>query len=487
MFHDFWQYDAMGLAELIHRREVSAEEVVEAAVETCNRLNPILNAVRYDASSFACRQMEKPAGGAFSGVPFLLKDIGAQLQGTPYEAGSRLLAGYRSSFDSTLTRRFLREGLVLIGKSTTPEFGFQITTEPRVGGVTRNPWNLRITAGGSSGGAAAAVAAGIVPVAHATDALGSIRIPAANCGVFGLKPTRQRTPTGPRSGELSQGRTVEFVISRSVRDSAAMLDAVHGADPGAPYSAPTPSASFLQGLATKSRALRIAVMTRTFSGARVHPACERAVHALSGLCGQLHHQVEEVAPEIDWTLYRRGLRIAATVSLAASVAAYGRLMKRTPSEAELEPLTWRAVCEAKQHSALDYYSALDAFATCQRQVGAFFESYDVLLTPMLSQPPADLGWLGVPETDLDAFWERFAGDAYSPFAGIFNVTGQPAASIPCGRTDDNRPLGCQIVARFGDEQTLLKLAAQIEEARPWSAVLPPVHARVPATGLPPGM
>lgn len=476
MIGDYWKYDGLALAELVRRGEVTSVELAESAIAAMARLNPSLNVQCHDLSDYARAIAKRIHSDApFAGVPFLLKDLGAQLRGTPYECGSRLMQGHVSTYDAHLTERFLRAGLVTIGKSTTPEFGAQITTEPTLTGVTRNPWNLEVTPGGSSGGAAAAVAAGIVPVAHANDGLGSIRIPAANCGLFGLKPTRQRTPAGPVAAEISGGRGVEFIVSRTVRDSAALLDAVHGTDVGAPHCAPPPPRPYLQELSVKPTPLKIAFMDRTFTGALVHPSCAQAARSLAELCVQLGHMVEEAAPSIDWGSYMHAIRTAGSASFAAGLAAAGRAMQRTPSEDNLEPLTWLSYLEGKLLTAEHYFGALETFATLQRGIGRFFERYDILITPMLSQPPADISWLGAPGNDLDVFWEKFAGDAYSPFAGIFNLTGQPAASIPCHETEDKRPIGTQIVARFGDEGTILRLAAQIEAGRPWLDRRPAIH------------
>jgi amidase len=485
MIPDYWKYDGLGLAELVRRGEVTASELAESAIEASARLNPLLNAICHDLGDYARTAAQAVMADApFSGVPFLLKDLGAQLQGTPYECGSRLMRGYVSTHDSNLTQRFLRAGLLIIGKTATPEFGAQITTEPVLTGITRSPWNPNVTPGGSSGGAAAAVAAGLVPLAHANDGLGSIRIPAANCGVFGLKPTRQRTPAGPVEAEISGGRGVEFVVSRTVRDSAALLDAVHGADVGAPHWAPPPRRPYLEELSAKATPLRVALMDRTFTGAAVHPDCSRAVRALAELCAQLGHVVEESTPSFDWCTYMHAIRTAGSASFAAGLAAAGRATGRRPSAENLEPLTWLSYLEGKELSADDYFGALQTFAALQRRLGLFFEEYDVLITPMLSRPPADIGWLGTPSHDLEAFWEKFAGDTYSPFAGILNITGQPAAAIPCHVTEDQRPIGAQVIARFGDEGALFRLASQIESARPWLHSRPRIHiVNLPPTGL----
>lgn len=484
MIRDYWQYDGLAQAELVRSGQVTALELVESAIEASVRLNPALNAICHDLTERARAMARRvPTDAPFGGVPFLLKDVGAQMKGVPYECGSRLMQGYVSSYSANLTERFERAGLITIGKTTTPEFGAQITTEATLTGITRNPWNDNATPGGSSGGAAAAVAAGIVALAHANDGLGSIRIPAANCGLFGLKPTRQRTPAGPVAAEISGGRGVEFIVSRSVRDSAALLDAVHGMDMGAPHAAPPPHRPYMEELAGPPRPLRIAFMERTFTGKRVHADCARSVRLLASTCADLGHVMEEASPEIDWDAYSRAIRTAGSASFAAGLDAAARAVGRVPSESNLEPLTWLSYLEGRKLSAVEYLAALDTFATLQRVMGRFFARYDALITPMLTQPPANIGWLGTPADDLGVFWEKFAGDVYSPFAGIFNVTGQPAASIPCLLTADSRPVGVQIVARFGDEATLFNLAAQIEEARPWRTPLPALHVSQPTAPL----
>jgi amidase len=473
---EYAQRDALGLAELVRSREVSPLELVETAIGAIERLNPTLNFVShelYERARAAARDLDGSA--PFAGVPFLLKDVGAKLAGAPYEAGSRLMRGYVASIDSNLTRRFIDAGLNIVAKSTTPEFGAQIHTEPMLTGTTRNPWNLNRTPGGSSGGAAAAVAAGVVPIAHANDGLGSIRIPASNTGLFGLKPTRQRTPCGPDMGELSGGRGVEFIVSRSVRDSAALLDLVHGADVGAPHWAPPPERPYLDEIAARPSPLKIAMMTTTFSGASVNRECEAAVRETAALCEELGHTVVEAAPAIDWAGYFWAIRVAGGASLSAGLRSAAEGLGKTISPDNVEPLTWLTYLEAKELLAIDYLRALEVYGRVQREMGAFFVDYDILLTPVLSQPPAPIGWLGAPGDELDVYWDKFAGDGYSPFTGVFNVTGQPAASIPLHVSSEGLPIGTQIVGRFGGEGTIFQLAAQLEAARPWAARRPPVH------------
>lgn len=478
MIKDYWKYDGVALAELIRNGELTPGEVLESAIETTAKVNPILNFACHDLSQSARATAKGPLpNGPFKGVPFALKDIGAQMKGTPYEAGSMLMKGYVSTHDSNLTKRFHDAGLITFIKTTTPEFGAQITCEAKIYGITRNPWHTGHTPGGSSGGSSAAVAAGVLPFAHANDGLGSIRIPAANCGLFGLKVTRQRTPAGPHAAEISGGRGVEFIVSRTVRDSAVLLDAVHGADVGAPHWAPPPVRPYAEELTAKPRKLRIALLDKTFSGKPVHADCAHAVRDTAKLCADLGHHVEEAAPNIDWERYVWAIRLAGSASMTAGVLSAGEMMGRTPSPENLEMLTWLAVEEGKSCLASAYFKATDVYARIQRQLGAFFVDYDILLTPMLSQPPAAIGWLGDPEDDLDIFWDKFSSDSYSPFAGVFNVSGQPAASIPLHTNKEGLPIGTQLVGRFGDEGSIIALSAQLEQARPWIDRLPPVHVK----------
>lgn len=474
--HEYSELDGTALAALVQAKEITTQELFELALTAIERINPRLNFVSHDLAAHAQQAVEQglPAG-PFEGVPFLLKDLGAQLAGTPFNAGSRLLAGNVSKKDTNLMTRFKAAGLNTVAKTTTPEFGAQITTESLLTGVTRNPWSLLHTPGGSSGGSAAAVAAGVVPFAHANDGLGSIRIPAANCGIFGLKPTRQRTPAGPDLAEISAGRGVEFVVSRTVRDSARLLDCVQGPDVGAPHWAPPPAEPYAEAIARPPQRLRIAFMETTFTGARVADECRDAVQAAARLCHELGHIVVERGPDIDFEAYRWAIRLAGSASMGAGLQGAAAAVGREVSKGLLEPLTWLSYLEGRSTLAADYFRATDVYARLQRAMGRFFVNTDVLLTPMLAMPPAEIGWLGAPANDLDRFWDRFAGDAYSPFAGVFNVTGHPAASLPLHWCERGLPIGVQFVGRFGDEGTLLQLAAQLEQARPWAARKPPVH------------
>src|SRR5712692_101431 len=472
-FAEFDQYDGMGLAELVRRREVSPDEVLEAAITRVEARNPAVNAVvsrLYDEARAAIR-----AGlpvGPFTGVPYLLKDLGAHYSGAITSFGSRLFADYRADHDSELTARLKRAGLVICGKTNTPELGLAPSTEPRLFGATRNPWNPAYSAGGSSGGAAAAVAAGMLPMAHATDGGGSIRIPASCCGLFGLKPTRARNPMGPDLGENWNGASIGHAITRSVRDSAALLDATAGPEIGDPYWAPPPSRPFLAEVGADPGSLKIAVTTRAWNGQPTDSECAAAVAAAAKLCEQLGHHVTEARPE--WHEEARGA--ATQVIIAASVRAVieerAERVGRAASAQDVEPRTWSMAQSARERSASDYARAIRAIHRMGRALGNFFRSWDVLLTPTMCRPPHKLGVLSMANPDDDAFLQALLGTI--AFTSPFNNSGHPAMSVPLHYTEERLPVGVQFVARFGDEATLFRLAAQLERAQPWAARRPTI-------------
>lgn len=474
--NEYSALDAVALATLVREREVSPGELADIALQAADAVQGALNIVAHDlrANAHAAVRRGLPEG-PFAGVPFLVKDLALEMADTPYEAGCRLLKGNVSALDTNLMARFKAAGLVTIAKTTCAEFGAQLATETVLNGVTRNPWNLGHTPGGSSGGSAAAVAAGVTPMAHANDGIGSIRIPASNCGLFGLKPNRHRLPLGPLIGDAPGSRGVEFVLTRTVRDAACLLDAVHGADVGACSWAPPPGRPYAQELARPRKGLRIAVMTASFSGAAVDPDCAQAVRTTAALCEALGHHVEEAAPDVDFAAFRRAIRLESNANSTAGLEMVAEATGRRLSPEVLEPFTWRIYLEGKTATAEDYARTQVTYGTIQRQMGAFFQRYDVLLTPMLAKPPPEIGWLGQGPDDYDGFWDRFCGDAYSPFAGVFNVTGHPAASVPLSTSRGGLPVGTQVVARFGEEDVLLNLAAQLETAAPWIGRRPPLH------------
>ena len=464
--------DATAQAELVRRKEVQSIELVEAAIERIERLNPTLNAVVtpiYDHARAAAAG-ELP-DGPFAGVPFLLKDLTASFGGVRLTAGSALLRDFVPDHDSELVVRLKRAGLIILGKTNASEFGLLPTTEPHLFGSTHNPWDTGRSPGGSSGGSAAAVASGMVPMAHGTDGGGSIRIPASCCGLFGLKPTRARNPLGPHYGDIMSGLLAEHALTRSVRDSAALLDATSGPDVGDPYWAPPPLRPFLQEVGADPGKLRIAFTTEA---ATIHPDCVRAVNDAAELCADLGHEVVEAAPELDREAFFREFTTLWSAGCSAIMEGIARRTGQTPKPDWVEPLTWGLYELGQQLTAADYLLAVGALQRIARLVARFFVDYDVWLTPTLAEPPVPLGTFdSPPEHPLQGFYR--AGE-FVPFTPICNVTGQPAMSVPLFWNADGLPVGVHFVGRFGDEATLFRLAAQLEAARPWADRRPPVSA-----------
>ncbi len=472
---EYARADATELAALVAARAVSAGELVELAIAATDLAQPTLNFVAHDLRGTGrAMAADGRLSGSFAGVPFMIKDLALEMAGTPYEAGSRMMRGNVSLRDSNLMIRFREAGLVVTAKTTCAEFGAQLATETLLCGATRNPWSLDHTPGGSSGGSAAAVAAGVVPIAHANDGIGSIRVPASNCGLLGLKPNRHRLPLGPFIGDAPGSRGVEFVVCRSVRDAAGLLDAAQGNDIGAHNVAP-PATDYRAAIVRPLHHLRIAVMTRSFSGAAVDAECVAAVERTASLCEALGHDVEPSMPTIDFAAFRHAIRLESNANSVVGLDAVAQATGRPAGPDCLEPFTLAIYRDGLRSTAVDFGRALATYGQVERQLGIFFEAYDILLTPTLARPPARIGLLGRDMDDYEGFWNRFCGDNYSPFAGVFNVTGHPAASLPLHRTAGGLPIGTQAVARFGREDVLLNLAAQLEAAAPWTDVLPPCH------------
>jgi len=471
---EFAALDATAQADLVRRRAVSARELVDTAIARIERLNPALNAVitpLFDQARIAA------AGpipdGPFAGVPFLLKDLVASCAGTRMTGGAGVLRDYVSPHDSELVRRYKRAGLIILGKTNTPEFGIPPTTEPVAYGATRNPWNQGRTPGGSSGGSGAAVGARMVAMAHGNDGGGSIRIPASCCGVFGLKPTRGRNPLGPDQGDMMGGLVCEHALTVSVRDSAALLDATAGPDPGDPYCAPAPARPYRSEVGAAPGRLRIAFSVEAPTGAPVHADCQRAVREAAALCAELGHVVEERAAEIDTVAFVRAFMTVYAASAAKTMASLER-QGLTPQREQFEPITWALHELGLQVNAGAYLMAVEDLQRTSREVARFYETHDLWLTPVLAEPPWPLG-------TLDATWEEplrgfFRASELCAFTPICNATGQPAMSVPLHWSAEGLPLGAHFMARFGDEATLLRLAAQLEEARPWAKRLPPLPA-----------
>jgi Asp-tRNA(Asn)/Glu-tRNA(Gln) amidotransferase A subunit family amidase len=466
------RHDGLGLAELVRRKEVTAAEVVEATLARIDARNPAINAVvtRLDDHARAAVAAGLP-DGPFTGVPYLLKDLGALVTGAVTSNGGRLFAANVADHDSEITARLRRAGLVIVGKSNTPEMGLCPSTEPRLFGPTRNPWKLDHSAGGSSGGAAAAVAAGMLPMAHATDGGGSIRIPASCCGLFGLKPTRARNPMGPDAGEGWGGASVGHAVTWSVRDSAALLDATSGPDVGDPYWAPPPAGPFLAEVGREPGPLRIALTTTPWHEAPVHAECAAAARDAAALCASLGHRVEEARPEIDEAAWRHATRVIIAANVTFALETRAAALGRPLGEDDVERMTWERVLDGRRMPAADYARSIWVVHRVGRQVARFFQRHDVLLTPTMCQPPYPLGVLDMGTRDPQAYLA--AVFASIGFTALFNSSGNPAMTVPLATSSAGLPLGVQFAGRFGDEATLFRLAAQLEAARPWAGRRPP--------------
>ena len=474
---DYTAHDGLGLAELVARKEVTPDELAAAAFEAVAKVNPRINAVLHTIPKEAATEIR--AGlprGPFTGVPFLIKEIVLHAKGVRCEMGSKLAQGYVPDADTELMARFRRAGLVLAGTTQTPEFGYNPTTETRAFGPVHNPWDLGRSPGGSSGGSGAAVAAGIVPVAHANDGGGSIRIPASCNGLVGLKPSRDRIPSGPDYGDLLCGLACEFALTRTVRDAAALLDAVAGPDPGAPGHPVPPARPYRELIGTPPGRLRIAWTATPASGAKVDPECEKAVHETVRLLEGLGHTLIEDRPRYDWDSFLENVNVIWGAFGVASIDFAAAMTGRKPGPDNLEAVTLASYEDGKRYSAIDLLNAMTHCNVVSRQVGAFFEKVDVLVTPTIARLPAPLGELNQNREGMTAMeWTRQIF-SYVPFTPVFNVTGQPAISLPLHWSAGGLPVGVQIAGRFGDEATLLCLAAQLEQARPWAARRPPIHA-----------
>ena len=472
-FKEYGSHDAIGLADLVRKKQVSASELLDEAIARTARVDPELNAVVVKHYDDAKRQIDQGlADGPFTGVPFLLKDL-ENLAGTRTTFGASIYKDNFAAYSGTLAQRFLDAGLAIFGKTSSPEFGLMPTTESRLFGPTRNPWNLAHSSGGSSGCAAAAVAARILPVAHASDGGGSIRIPASACGVFGLKPTRARTPLGPDRGEGWGGFSCGHVVSISVRDSAAMLDAIHGPETSSPYVAPQPQRPFLEEVGRDPGRLRIAFTDKSPYGDAIDPEIAAATREIAALLAGLGHHVEERAP----VLAADPAAVMSTI-VAANTALTVRLAEqrfgRAMTSGDFEVLTLASAHNAQKASATDYVAAQLGAFQISRALATFFESCDVFLCPTLCSPPLRIGELNTMSEDLSHIAPILR--RYMPATAMFNMSGQPAMSVPLAWNAAGLPLGMMFSARFGDEATLFRLAAQLEQTRPWKGKLPPVCA-----------
>ncbi len=493
VFSDYAKYDGLGLADLVRQGAVSPRELTESAIERVEVLNPKLNAVIVKLYDRAREQAEHiDTDSPFAGVPFLVKDLMATIRGVPTAGGNRLLKNMPAGEDSEMVRRWQRAGLIILGKTNTPEFGLTPYTEPLTFGPTRNPWDTTRTPTGSSGGSAAAVASRMVPLASGGDGGGSIRMPASACGLFGLKPTRGRTPTGPGMGEAWNGFAIEHGLTRSVRDSAALLDATAGEDPGAPYYAPPRTGTYLREVGTPTGKLRIAVSGTPLMGKHVDGEILRALERTAVLLRELGHEVIEAAPSIEREPFSMAFVTILAAELRADIEDAARRAGKRVSVRDFDPATFGLGMLGKALGAQEYAAARRYLQLSARQIAPFFEQYDMLLTPTLSRVPVTIGSLqpSLAEKALIRLVGTFDGGKllkalgivkslaaqtfeFMPWTPVFNVSGQPAMSVPLEWSADKLPIGMHFVGRFGDEATLFRLAGQLEKAKPWADLVPP--------------
>ena len=467
--------DATRCAALVRAGELTPLELVEAAIDRAEQVNGTLNAIVTEMYDHARETARMHTGaGIFAGVPFLVKDFLAEVEGVRFTEASAFLADHVPAEDSELVRRFRAAGLVFIGKTNTPELAIGPTTEPRLFGPTRNPWDTERTPGGSSGGAAAAVSARVVPMAHGNDAGGSIRIPASCCGLVGLKPSRGRVSLGPHYGDMWSGLVSELGVTRTVRDTAALLDAVAGPAVGEPYFPAPPARSYTAEAERAPGALKVGFSVESPLGDAIGPECERAVRDAAALCESLGHQVEEAAPDCEaealWTKFTTVLSAGA----AWAVADWERRTGRTAGPQHFEPFVWAFAERGRALGAHDYLLAVQDMQRAVRDYSAFFDRFDLWLTATLGQPPVELGTLVYRGGDPFELRRRCA--QFSPFTWLANASGQPAVSVPLHWSRSGLPVGVHFVARWGEEATLLRLARQLERARPWADRRPGVCA-----------
>ena len=467
-FDEYRSKDALGLAKLVRDGEVSALEVLELAITRANAVNPTINCIveeLYDRARLATK--DGVHNGPFHGVPFLLKDLGMALEGTITTQGSRFFKDWRADYTSTVVKRYQQAGLAIMGKSASPEFGGTPTTESILFGDTRNPWNLNYSAGGSSGGSAAAVAAGILPMANATDGGGSIRIPASCCGLFGMKTSRGRTPHGPI--QLASTLSVIHAVTRSVRDSAALLDATAGAELGQTVIAPNPQGRYLDAVNQTPKPLKIGWIKTAVTLSPVDPQCELATENAAKLCEQLGHKVEEVALPIDPAEFFGATGAVTGSGMVARITKRELELGRKVTESDLEPLIWQRFHEYKKTTGEQVVSAQSTLGRIAQKVAILQEKYDILLSPTMAAPPVEIGKLS-----LNQKYGPYAKEAISAsaFTMLNNATGQPAMSVPMHWTPNGLPVGVMFAGRYGDEWTLYQLAGQLEIAAPWFNKVP---------------
>lgn len=461
---DYLKLDAVEMASLIRAKKIAPDAALAASITRADKVNPKINAINYRFEGMARKAIKAglPENAPLRGVPFLLKDLGAKMKGTITSEGSRFFKDAMADHDSTLVSRYRAAGLVIWGKTTSPEFGATATTESILWGDTRNPWNLQHSTGGSSGGAAAAVAAGIVPAAHASDGGGSIRIPASNCGLFGMKPSRGRVPLGPDALESWMGLTANHAVSRSVRDSALLLDCVAGPEAG---SRVIPTGGAFSAAAAKApKQLRIALMERNVLGAELHPDCKAALLRAAALCEGLGHVIEPAQIELPVAAMMQGFSAITGAGTLAMIRERERALGRSVTENDLEPINWQSYQSAQKFTAEDLYRGRATADQCGRILDEFLTRYDVILSPVTAVPPPLLGALSLNQAQAPFIQHAIAASCYT---SLYNITGLPAMSVPLHWTSENLPIGIMFAGRFGAEELLFSLAGQLEQAAPW--------------------
>ena len=462
----FETHDALGMAALVRRGEVSAAELLDEALRRSDATAGTVNAVVLRHDALAREQLRAiPAGAPFAGVPFLLKDLGVELAGTVTTNGSRFFREARADSDSEVVRRHKRAGLVIFGKTHSPELGLTGTAESVLHGATRNPWDLGRIVGGSSGGAGAAVAARIVPIAHASDGAGSIRTPASCCGVFGLKPSRGRVPLGPHRLEGWNGLSTQHAVSMSVRDNAALLDATAGPETGSPYRAPLPERPWLEEVGRDPGRLRVALIRAPTSGSAVDPQVMAALEDTGRLLEHLGHRIEEARFPVEHAVLNQATLDTLCVSTLKTLEDRAASLGRPCTPQDVEPVTWMLAEMGRKVTGLSFARAREAFDTAGRTLARFHERFDVLLCPTVAKPPLPLGVIGLSPVDFDAYVREVT--TFGPFTALYNMTGQPAMSVPLQATPAGLPMGMMFAAPYGAEGLLYRLAGQLEQTQPW--------------------
>ncbi len=463
-FREYGEYDAVGLAALVKAGEVTVSQVLDEAVARMKRMQPKLNAVTCEMGAIAREAIANQLpDGPFRGVPFMLKDLHAFYKNVPTQYGSKFFTNFIPDHDTEIVARYKAAGLNIFAKTNTPELGMCISTEPQSHGAVPNPWRLTHSAGGSSGGSAAVVAAGVIPMAHATDGAGSIRIPASCCGLVGLKPSRGRNPIGP--DVLDSINLVHHVVSRTVRDSALALDATSGSELGSPNPPFKNAKSFADELDCDPGNLKIALSKRVAYGSMLDPACVNGVDAVAREMEKLGHVVEEAEPDIDLSFIAEFWRMNNAVSTFDMLSHRESITGKKLQPGDVEPITFAAFEAGADIRAFDLFKGIKEAQRMGQRLAKFYQSYDLLLTPTLAIRPFELGYITMKERDTDAYWDRFF--RCIPFTAQQNLTGQPAISLPLAMSDDGLPIGIQLAGPFGEEAKILRVAGQLEQAMPW--------------------